>query len=89
MASAMQKFGQTAKNSISEDLKGHLLKEHPPPNTHTQTHTHTTVPFCILKSTSTPLTVFLKITVKGQLRVISAVFFVDFKLLTEQLITLS
>ena len=41
MASAMQKFGQTAKNSISEDLKGHLLKERPPPNTHTHTHTHT------------------------------------------------
>ena len=59
MASVMQKFCQIAKNSTSEDLKEHMPKEHPPPPP-----LHTTVPFCILKSTSNPLTILLEITVK-------------------------
>ena len=57
MASVMQKFCQIAKNSTSEDLKKHMPKDPPPP-------LHTTVPFCILKSTSNPLTILLEITVK-------------------------
>ena len=64
MASVMQKFCQIAKNSTSEDLKEHMPKEHPP-----STHTHTTVPFCILKSTSNSLIILLETTVKRSVEV--------------------